>query len=301
MNDAKGKSTTTSANVIGIDLGATNIRGAVVSNDSLSDIISVRIHGDGAVEDVLNDIYQVIDALLAPESSAKTPGAPGPSAIGIGVPSVVDVAQGIVYDVQYIPSWKEVPLKKILEARYNIPVFVNNDANCFALGEYYFGKGRGASSMVGLTIGTGLGGGIIIHDKLFAGYNCGAGEFGCLPYKDNILEYYCSGSFFKNVYNLNGTAVYAAARIGDEGALRLYSELGTHVGNAIKTVLYTYDPELIVLGGSVSQAYDLFEDTMWDAVKTLVYGKTAERIRIETSDLENSGILGAAALYYNAQ
>ncbi|HEV2482219.1 MAG TPA: ROK family protein [Puia sp.] len=277
--------------VIGIDLGATNIRGAVVSSDSLSEITATRIHSDGSVEAVLQDIGQVIETLLAP----------GISAIGIGVPSVVDVEQGIVYDVQYIPSWKEVHLKKLLEARYNIPVFVNNDANCFALGEYYFGKGRGASSMVGLTIGTGLGGGIIIHDRLFEGYNCGAGEFGCLPYKDNILEYYCSGSFFKNVYNLDGTQVYAAARKGDAKALHLYAELGTHIGNAIKAVMYTCDPELIILGGSVSQAYDLFGETMWSAVKTLFFGKSAERIRIETSNLENSGILGAAALYYNAQ
>lgn len=277
--------------VIGIDLGATNIRGAVVSNNALSDIKTTRIHSDGPVEAVLNDIYQLIDALRAP----------GISAIGIGVPSVVDVGQGIVYDVTYIPSWKEVHLKKIIEARYNIPVFINNDANCFALGEYYFGKGRGASSMVGLTIGTGLGGGIIIDDRLFAGYNCGAGEFGCLPYKDNILEYYCSGSFFKNVHHLDGTQVYAAARKGDASALQLYSELGTHIGNAIKAVIYTYDPELIVLGGSVSQAYDLFSETMWAAVKTLFFTKSAERIRIDTSNLENSGILGAAALYYNAQ
>jgi glucokinase len=294
-------------NIIGIDLGATNIRGAIVNSDTLSDVIPVRIHSQGTVEEVLHDIYQVIDQLLVPDSLAKTPGAPAPSAIGIGVPSVVDVKEGIVYDVQYIPSWKEVPLKKILEARYNIPVFVNNDANCFALGEYYFGKGKNAEkgkkveSMVGLTIGTGLGGGIIIHDKLFAGYNCGAGEFGCLPYKDNILEYYCSGSFFKNVYDLDGVQVYESAKKGETGALALYGELGIHVGNAIKAVLYTYDPQLIVLGGSVSQAYDLFKATMWATVKTLAYGKTAERIRIETSDLKNSGILGAAALYYNEQ
>lgn len=277
--------------VIGIDLGATNIRGAIVGSNALGAITSIRIHSDGAVEDVLNDIYQVIDALLAPDTTA----------IGIGVPSVVDVEQGIVYDVTYIPSWKEVALKRLLETRYHLPVFVNNDANCFALGEYYFGKGRGASSMVGLTLGTGLGGGIIIRDKLFEGYNCGAGEFGCIPYKDNILEYYCSGSFFKNVYNLDGTEVYAAARNGDDKALQLYAELGSHVGSAIKTVMYTHDPELIVLGGSVSQAYDLFKDTMWSAIKTLFFTKSVERIRIETSNLENSGILGAAALYYNAQ
>jgi len=277
--------------IIGIDLGATNIRGAVVSGDTLSDIVTVRIHSDGEVEEVLQDIYTVIDTLIQP----------GIAAIGIGVPSVVDVGEGIVYDVQYIPSWVEVPLKRILEARYHKPVLVNNDANCFAVGEYYFGKGRGVASMVGLTIGTGLGGGLIINEKLFAGYNCGAGEIGLLPYRDNILEYYCSGSFFKNVHGLDGVNVFEAAGRDDARALALYAELGVHVGQAIKTVMYAYDPELIVLGGSVSQAYAWFSEPMWAAVRTLVYAKSAERIRIEVSELKNSGILGAAALYYDAK
>ncbi len=280
----------TDKKVIGIDLGATNIRGAVVSGDTLSDIVSARIRSEGSVEDVLGDIHQVMDALMTAEIAA----------VGIGVPSVVDVNEGIVYDVQYIPSWKEVPLKKLLEARYEVPVLVNNDANCFALGEYYFGGDRKAPSMVGLTIGTGLGGGIIINHKLFPGYNCGAGEFGLLPYKDNILEYYCSGSFFKNVYGLDGLQVFEAAKNGERRALELYAELGTHVGQAIKAVIYTYDPELIVLGGSVSQAYDWFKDAMWSEIKTLAYGQSAQRIRIAVSELTNSGILGAAALYYNA-
>jgi glucokinase len=277
--------------VIGIDLGATNIRGALVTQESHSNPVSTKIHSNGSVEEVLNDIYQTIDALISPQIKA----------IGIGVPSVVDIEEGIVYDVQYIPSWKEVPLKRTLEEKYKIPVFVNNDANCFALGEYHFGKGRGATSMIGLTIGTGLGGGVIVNSKLFPGRNCGAGEFGLLPYKDNILEYYCSGSFFKNVHGLDGTEVYAAAKKGDAKALALYAELGTHVGNAIKAVMYTYDPELIILGGSVSQAFDWFSKTMWQEIKTLAYGKSAERIRIEISNLTNSGILGAAALYYDAQ
>ena len=277
--------------VIGIDLGATNIRGALVTNHSLSGITSVRIHSDGSVGAVLEDIYQTIDPLLDEDVAA----------IGIGVPSVVDTEEGIVYDVQYIPSWKEVPLKKILEERYNKKVFVNNDANCFALGEYYFGKGRGAASMIGLTIGTGLGGGVIIHNKLFPGRNCGAGEFGLLPYKDNILEYYCSGSFFRNVHQLDGVQVFEAAKKGDPTALALYGELGTHVGNAIKAVIYSYDPELIILGGAVAQAFDWFQRSMWQEIKTLAYARSAERIRIEISNLTNSGILGAAALYYDAQ
>ena len=280
-----------SPQIIGIDLGATNIRGAVVSGDSLSNIISVRIHSDGDVETVLQDIYHVIDNLITPNIAA----------IGIGVPSVVDIEAGIVYDVQYIPSWVEVPLKHLLESKYKTPVFVNNDANCFALGEYYFGQGRGVTSMVGLTIGTGLGGGIIIGDKLFAGHNCGAGEFGLLPYRDRILEYYCSGSFFHNVYNLDGIQVFEAAKKGDARALQLYSELGTHIGQAIKAVIYTYDPQLIILGGSVSQAYGWFRQAMYTEIQTLAYSKSAERIRIAVSELTNSGILGAAALYYNAK
>ncbi|HTE01081.1 MAG TPA: ROK family protein [Mucilaginibacter sp.] len=277
--------------VIGIDLGATNIRGSIVTGNSLSDIVSARIHSDGSVEDVLNDIYQVVDALI--NDSIK--------AIGIGVPSVVDVEEGIVYDVQYIPSWVEVPLKKLMEARYHIPVFVNNDANCFAVGEYHFGKGKSAGSMIGLTLGTGLGAGVIINGKLYAGYNCGAGEFGLFNYLDNVLEYYCSGSFFQNVYQLDGVQVFADAKKGDARALELYAELGTHIGQAIKMVMYAYDPQLIILGGSVSHAYDFFEKTMWQEIKTFAYTKSAERIKIEVSALQNSGILGAAALYYDAQ
>src|ERR1700732_4554659 len=117
--------------VIGIDLGATNVRGAVVNDAALSDIISNRIRSNGSVNDVLNDIYQVVDALV--DDTIK--------AIGIGVPSVVDVAEGIVYDVLYIPSWVEVPLKKLMEARYHIHVFVNNVPNCFAVVEFHFGHG----------------------------------------------------------------------------------------------------------------------------------------------------------------
>ncbi|NHA03567.1 ROK family protein [Mucilaginibacter sp. HC2] len=278
--------------IIGLDLGATNIRGAVVNDGSLSDIVSQKIRTHGSVNEVMEDIYKVTDALLKEDK---------PTAIGIGVPSVVDVAEGIVYDVQNIPSWKEVHLKQLMEARYDIPVYVNNDANCFALGEYYFGKGNGVDSMIGLTLGTGLGAGVMINKRLYPGFNCGAGEFGMFPYLDNILEYYCSGSFFSNVYGLDGVQVFEDAKKGDAEALKLYAELGTHIGHAIKQVMYAYDPQLIVLGGSVRHAYALFEQTMWQEIKTFAYTKTAERIRVEVSELENSGIIGAAALYYDHQ
>jgi len=280
-----------STKVIGIDLGATNIRGAVVDGEDISEIISRRIQTKGTEEQVLEDVYSLIDALIDGEVKA----------IGIGVPSVVDVKLGIVYDVIHIPSWQEVHLKELLENRYHIPVFVNNDANCFALGEHYFGKGKDVDDMIGLTIGTGLGAGVIINNHLYAGKNCGAGEFGMVDYLDNNYEFYCSGSFFQNVYGLNGEELFKNAKNGDKRSLELYSELGTHLGNAVKMIMYTYDTELIILGGSVQLAFEYFEKAMWARIKTFGFPKSIEHLQIKTSALQNSGILGAAALYFDAQ
>jgi glucokinase len=277
--------------VIGLDLGATNIRSAWVNINSISNIQSKRINNKGTVEEVLSDIFELTDRLIDDQVIA----------IGIGVPSVVDVVRGIVYDVIYIPSWKEVHLKKLMEERYSLPVLVNNDANCFALGELYFGHGKGRESLIGLAIGTGMGAGIIINKKLYAGPNCGAGEFGMVEYLDHVYEYYCSGQFFQNVYQLDGEAVYERARQGDKEAIHLYEIMGSHLGNAIKVILYTYDPELIIIGGSVRFAYDYFQKAMWERIMTFAFPKSVEKLQIKISELENSAILGAAALYYDAQ
>ncbi len=275
--------------IIGIDLGATNIRGGLVNGKKLSKINSRRINSAGTVDEVLKDVFAIIENFIGEDTAA----------IGIGVPSVVDVKRGIVYDVQYIPSWKEVHLRKIIEDRYQVPVMVNNDANCFAIGEYYFGKGEGHENMIGLTIGTGLGAGIIINRRLYAGPNCGAGEFGMVDYLDHCYEYYASGQFFQNEHNISGEEVFQKAKSGDQAAKHLYAEMGIHLGNAIKLIMYTYDPSLIILGGSVRFAYPYFSETIWDRIQTFAYPKSIEGLRIELSDLENSGILGAAGLYYD--
>ncbi len=278
-----------SQSTIGIDLGGTNIRGGKVRENTLSDVISRKINAQGTVEEVLLELFAVADALIDDTVAA----------IGVGVPGLVDTVQGLVFDVVYIPAWKEVPLRQLMEARYRIPVFINNDANCFALGEFYFGKGRGCLSMIGLTIGTGLGSGIMLHNKLYAGRNGGAGEFGMISYLDQCYEYYASGQFFQNKYGIDGEAVFKLAKNGGAQYLAMYEEMGTHLGNAIKAILYALDVELIVLGGSVRHAWPFFQKTMWQSIQTFAYQKAKEQIRIEVSELENSGLLGAAALYYD--
>ncbi|MEO6814240.1 MAG: ROK family protein [Ginsengibacter sp.] len=277
--------------LIGIDLGGTNVRAAIVQNGTISRNSSIRINGSGSVDEVLADLYRLTDSLI---NSSIT-------AIGIGVPSVVDVKKGIVYDVQNIPSWKEVDLKKRMENRYHLPVLINNDANCFALGEKYFGKGRQVHSMVGLAIGTGLGAGIIINDKLYCGANCGAGEFGEVAYLEHNYEYYASGQFFKNLYKKTGEEVFQKAQSGDKTAIDMFHEFGTHMGNAIKMILYTYDPELIILGGSIRHAYSFYQQIMWERIHTFSYPKSLLNLHIEISELEACGVLGAAALYYDSQ
>lgn len=279
----------TNDNIIGIDLGGTHVRAGVVHEGILKDIVQNRIPASGTVEEVLQVIYNLIDPLVNEKIKA----------IGIGVPSVVDIEKGIVYDVQNIPSWKEVALKELMENRYHVEVMINNDANCFALGEKHFGKGKRTHSMIGLTVGTGMGAGIIINDKLYAGVNCGAGEFGNVEYLDQCYEYYASGQFFQNCYHTNGEVVFQKAQSGDPLSIIILEELGTHIGNAIRMILYTYSPELIILGGSISKSYSFFQEKMWERIRTYVYSNTLNQFHLEVSTLENCGVLGAAALYYD--
>ncbi len=151
---------------IGVDLGGTNIRAALIDGQTIIRKAKSPCPAKGTCEEVLETVAGLICEVLCE----------GVEAIGIGVPSVVDTRRGIVYNVANIPSWVEVPLKDILEKRFGIPVNINNDSNCFTLGESRFGKGQGFGSMVGVTLGTGVGSGIIIDGKLYEGRNAGAGE-----------------------------------------------------------------------------------------------------------------------------
>jgi glucokinase len=221
---------------------------------------------------------------------------PGVTGIGIGVPSVVDIETGTVYDVTNIPSWRKVELRSILESHFGIPVRINNDVNCFILGEHRYGVARGFRSVVGLTMGTGLGGGIIINNALYAGHNCGAGEFGLVNYLDENIEAYCSGGFFQKKYHTTALEAYQKAEAADKEALESWREFGFHMGNAIKTVVYTYDPEAVVLGGSLIKAYSFFADSMNRSRMDFAFPESMKRLKIFTSQNANIALLGAASL-----
>jgi glucokinase len=279
------------AAVVGVDLGGTNVRAGLVAGGRLRGVRAVPIRSRGTMEEVLEDVFGAVDAVMRDEVEG----------IGAGVPSVIDLETGTVYDVQNIPSWTKVPLKARLEARYGRPATVNNDANAFAAGEKHFGKIGPADSAVGLIVGTGLGAGIIANGRLYSGVNCGAGEFGMLPYLDGNFEAYASGQFFERVHGTTGREVAARAERGDAAALAVFAEFGHHLGEAVKAVCYAVDPEIIVLGGSVSKSHRFFRDALEKTFRTYAYSIARERLRIEVSETENIALLGAAALYYDAR
>lgn len=277
--------------LIGIDLGATNVRVARIVKNKIEAISSEPISNTDNPDSLIDQIKNLIKEVIT--DSVET--------IGIGVPSVVDVEKGIVYDVQNIPSWKAVPLKDIIEKEFGKPVFINNDANCFVLGEKHFGIAQNYKSVVGLILGTGFGSGLIINNALYSGKNCGAGEVGMLPYRDSIFEHYCSGQFFEIQKGTTGTKVYKDAEANDPSAISMYKEFGTHLGNGIKAVMYAYDPELIILGGSVSKAYPLFKESMTEALKDFAYPNSIKNLKIKTTELDQVAVLGAAALALDHQ
>ena len=272
--------------LIGMDIGGTNARAGLVENGQLTHLESIPIKSNGTVEEVLEQLFDLIDRV-------KTAAVNG---IGIAFPSIMDVEKGIVFDVQNIPAWKEVHLKEIIERRYDLPVRINNDANCFALGEKYFGQGKDYRYLVGLIVGTGLGAGIVIDGKIHSGANGGAGEFGMVPYRDKYLEYYCSGQFFDNHGNKSGDRLASAATTGDKDALAIFKVFGHHFGQAIKIIQYTIDPEIIILGGSVRKAFPFFKNSMWKALENFAFISALKNIRIAISEDDYIAILGAAAL-----
>ncbi len=271
---------------IGVDLGGTKVKAGVENNGSIIQQNTIMLQHKDSLSSTL---AQLID-LIKPLTQYSV------SSIGIGVPSVVDVERGIVYNVTNIPSWEKVELKDILEEEFNLPVSVNNDVNCFTLGEHLFGVAKNYNSVVGMTIGTGLGSGIIIDNQLYTGNNCGAGEIGLLPYREHNFEYYAGSNFFDSIHGISALEANQAALAGDKKALSLWAEFGLHLGFAIKAVMYVYDPEAIVLGGSIAKAYPLFKAGMLEALDDFAFPESLKRLKIFQSQNDNIALLGAAAL-----
>lgn len=277
-------------NIIGIDLGGTNVRVGLVDSKEILRIEAQPVNSKSSPEEIISQIFALIDSL----------GTAGFDGIGLGVPGPVDDEKGIVYELINIPAWKKEFVRERFQKKYDVPLKIQNDANCFALAEKFYGKGRKASSFIGLIVGTGIAGGIIINDKLYTGPNSMAGEFGMMKYLDHYFEYYCSGQFFDHQYSISARKAAELADRGDPEALNMWKEFGHHLGYAIESILYAYDPEMIVLGGSVSKSFHLYEKWIREILENFQFPNSLKNFKLKTSDLEQPGVLGAAALHFLA-
>ncbi|HER08119.1 MAG TPA: ROK family protein [Bacteroides sp.] len=271
---------------IGVDIGGTSIVAARFSESGILDRHEVPTGSKRPAGEIMESLYEAIDRVITGEVAG----------IGIGMPGYMDTQTGEILLINNIPSFNGFAVKPGVEKRYGLPVFQNNDASCFALGEAYFGAGKEFSHMVGITLGTGLGGGIIIDRKIHTGLIGGAGELGCVPFREGIVEDYCSNSFFVSKYHKEGLDLYHLAKKGDREALAAFDELGTNIGELINLTIYILAPEAFVIGGSVAGAWEFLEGPIRKEVARFPVALISKKIKIVRAQLDNAGLYGAAAL-----
>jgi len=275
------------SSIVVIDLGGTKINFGLYRVGNIDNNIIKAFDATLSVEDSILFIKTCIDEIRVSDTCA----------IAIGVPSIVDVELGIVFDAVNIKSWKKVHLKDSLESLVDLPVYVNNDVNCFVKGEHLAKQNQNHQDMVGLCLGTGLGAGIVLQNRVYAGINGCAGEVGSFSYLNGSLDDYCSGKFFKDHYFECGAKLAEKARTGDEQSLLAFEEFGLHLAVAVRHLLLILDPQVIVIGGSVAKSFDLFIDSLWKNLADFPFPSVINSLVIEQSCQENSALLGAAQLY----
>lgn len=295
---------------IGIDLGATRIKiGLVDSKARISYRREVDTPSRSKRIDIVNSIVYNVEDLIK-EAGLKKKEIAG---VGIGVPGPVDFKEGVVRYFPNIKGWKNVPLRSILEKRLKINVALDNDVNAMTLGEHRFGAGRGAVNLVCLTLGTGVGGGIIIDGDIYRGSTMCAGEIGHIPINEDGPKCNCRGiacieRYIGNRYILEKSRkifgrkitlerLSAIARKGNKKAIKIWEDVAKKLAVALTGVVNLLNPDLIVVGGGVSKAGGLILKPLNREVKRRSMKDQARHVKIVRAKLGNdAGIIGASLL-----
>ena len=306
---------------IGIDIGGTVIKGALFGSDCrLVQKRSVETGADKGREAVLKNLISLTHSLHSTDNRV--------SAVGIGVAGVLDQHKEVLLQSPNIKVLEQVLLQKVLSEALHLPVFLENDANAAALGEQWAGGGRELENFLLITLGTGIGGGFILHGELWSGENGKAGELGhmvvaadgqlCSCGKRGCLEAYSSGTAIKRMaqdalragacsglQNLSGgdfsvidaEMVHQAALQGDAVSRDIFKQMARYLAIGISNVNNLLDINSFIIGGAVSNAFEVFGPFLLDEVKRQVYRISRDTIRIFVSELGNdAGAYGAAYL-----
>ncbi|SRR5713226_6871478 len=288
---------------IGVDLGGTNLRIAAVSSEAqLLEKVTLGTKVALGRDHVINEMCDAIQRV-----SAKYRGSGSFLGAGIGIPGIIDMEAGMLRKSANLPGWSDYPVQAEIERRLGARVFLDNDANVAALGEKWLGAARDVSNMAMVTLGTGIGGGIVLNGKIwhgmngmageyghnpieFEGYTCGCGSHGC-------AEQYASASAVLRMAReaiasgkppalekaatsdpeFGAKSIYNLAIQGDEDARRIFRRFGKSLGMMLAGIVNTLNLEMYVIGGGVASAWDAFAPTMFEELRerSLVYAATA--------------------------
>ncbi len=307
----------------GIDVGGTQVKIGFVNSEG-EVLVQTKIDtlADSGYEPILQRIAETVHTLQKdhPEYTLK--------AAGVGMAGQLNVKEGILIETQNLSGWDNVPMGQILKDKLQLPVFIDNDATVAAWGEFLFGAGKGTSHMLMVTLGTGVGGGLILNGKLFHGANDVAAEFGhtkiaidgpmCACNRQGCLEAFIGTRGLLNRVNgkifsgwkstlsniprekLTPKDISEAALKGDEVANDVLRETGEYLGLALSNVANLLNLEIVVVGGGVANAGDL----IFEPARKVMFQKAltvhAETISLVPASLgESAGLIGAAALAFS--
>lgn len=306
---------------IGIDLGGTNIAGGLVTDSGvILNKLSVPTGRERGSDAVIEDIYRVVDALLKDNKSGEDV-----KGIGIGIPGIADPHTGEVIVCVNL-NWYNVPLRAKLAEKTSLPVYIDNDATVAGVAEFQVAQEGKYKDAIILTLGTGVGGGVLVDGKVVSGhhgigselghmligeslYTCNCGRNGCLEtfasstaiihYAKYLIQSGRTSTMMDAVSGdldkISGEVIFSAAKAGDAVAEEVVDRLVTYLSRGIMNIVCTLDPEIVFLGGGLSMAGPFLLDKVNAALDGLKYFKATPYAKVEIAKFKNdAGIIGAA-------
>ena len=298
---------------IGVDVGGTNIKFGLIDPAGK---IALRSHL--STKRYIRNKNLLIRAIVAEiRDLIKNAGVAAREVrgIGFGLPGLIDPSRGVVNFLPNIPGWKNVPLARMIKDQLKVPVMIENDVNLITLGEWKFGAGKGIRNLVCMTLGTGVGGGLIINDQLYQGETFVAGEIGHMPLNEDGPACNCGGwgcferyvgnqqleqraahIFHNNRIRLED--VFLLAKQGNKRAIQFWHEVGVHIGNALVGIVNVLNPKMIIIGGGVSHNLVFMQKSIQRVIQERAMSVQAKTVKIVKARLgDDAGILGAKVLF----
>lgn len=292
--------------ILGVDLGGTKIMCGLVTPKGkvLGKPYTIPTGGKDTKKIIINRLFNAIEQALSIVRLNIT----DISGIGIGATGPLDMKEGLILECPFLPTLNNYPIREVVHERFDIPVFLDNDANCFVLGECYFGSGKGYGTVMGYTLGTGLGCATVINKKIFTGATQHTCEVWPSPYRNETIEDFVSGRGISRMYkdlsgkNKSAREIAQLAYHGDRQARQTWENFGEHLGCALSWGINTIDPYIVILGGSIANAMDLFAPSMERFLRKYICKVPAEKTKVVKTMLgEHAGFIGAACLVIQSQ